>query len=133
MTDKPMEEHDDLYGDIDDTPVFSSVADTPSTTTTTRGLDDDNVKGSSKPRSLVEQVSFLEERVGALQRENEILKRNMGTLYRTAIAELQRKDKEIVRLTTELDGTTHRKGDATMMVPPMGGTVNNRKNSQSTS
>ena len=88
-------EEDDLYGDIDDTPVF------PTKTT----VESARSRSSSQPLSLVDQVGHLEQKVAQLQRENEVLKRNMGTLYRTARAELSRKDKEITRLATELDQT----------------------------
>jgi hypothetical protein len=49
-------------------------------------------------RSLVQEVEYLQERERLLGQENEILKRNMGTLYRTAMAEIQRKDEEMARL-----------------------------------
>ena len=89
-------EEDDLYGDIDDTPVFP---------TKTAAAESARSRSSSQPLSLVDQVGHLEQKVAQLQRENEVLKRNMGTLYRTARAELSRKDKEITRLATELDQT----------------------------
>lgn len=38
-----------------------------------------------------------------LKEENESLKRNMGTLYRTAKAELKRKDERITRLQDQVD------------------------------
>ena len=40
----------------------------------------------------------LKERIRMLEEENRILKRNMGTLYRTAVAEIRRKDEQINRL-----------------------------------
>jgi len=43
------------------------------------------------------------EKLLQLQSENEILKRNIGTLYRTAKLELERKDKRIAMLEEELD------------------------------
>jgi hypothetical protein len=55
-----------------------------------------------RPKSLVDELKELEERVGALEKENQTLKRNMGTLYRTAVAELQRKDDQIQELQSEL-------------------------------
>jgi hypothetical protein len=42
--------------------------------------------------SLVEEVEILQKRVRELEEENMTLKRNMGILYRTALAELSRKD-----------------------------------------
>ena len=89
-----MEDEHDLYGDIDETPVFSSAA--------AGGTAADN-DTKSRPMSLVEENKFLREKVAKLQGENDVLQRNMGTLFRTATAEIQRKDKEILRLATELD------------------------------
>mmetsp|Transcript_15008 Transcript_15008/g.41515 ORF Transcript_15008/g.41515 Transcript_15008/m.41515 type:complete len:147 (+) Transcript_15008:55-495(+) len=58
-----------------------------------------NNNNSNPPvRSLVEEVEYLQQRVESLQDENTILKRNMGTLYRTAQAEIRRKDEELERL-----------------------------------
>jgi predicted RNase H-like nuclease (RuvC/YqgF family) len=53
--------------------------------------------------SLTAQVDSLTATVQQLTSENDVLKRNMGILFRTARAELQRKDEEIARLQTELD------------------------------
>ena len=103
---------EDLYGDIDESPVLppSSTTSPPTSapgshqvTAAQRGAPTPRADDPSHPRSLVEEVSFLQDKVGRLEGENEVLKRNMGTLYRTATAEIQRKDKEILRLTTELD------------------------------
>jgi hypothetical protein len=96
---------DDLYEDIDDSPIFGSSADKSVSTTAVAATAVTTAAGgsASRPRSLVEEVQFLQEKSAKLERENQILKRNMGTLYRTATAELQRKDKEILRLTTEVD------------------------------
>jgi predicted RNase H-like nuclease (RuvC/YqgF family) len=55
-----------------------------------------------RPKSLVDEVQDLQGRVEALERENSVLRRNMGTLYRTAIAELGRKDAQIEELQREL-------------------------------
>ena len=54
----------------------------------------------AKPRStttleLEQKVQDLQALVDALKKENETLKRNMGTLFRTARSEIQRKDAEI--------------------------------------
>jgi hypothetical protein len=101
------EDADDLYEDIDDSPIFGSSADkavpTTAVTATTTITTAATAGSASRPRSLVEEVQFLQQKSAKLERENQILKRNMGTLYRTATAELQRKDKEILRLTTEAD------------------------------
>ena len=93
---------EDLYGDIDETPVFPPPT-APANAAQAAPHRATGQSDVSHPRSLVEEVTFLQEKVGKLQGENEVLKRNMGTLYRTATEEIQRKDKEILRLTTELD------------------------------
>lgn len=50
------------------------------------------------PLSLTEQVQMLQKRVMDLEQENDNLQRNIGILYRTAKAELQRKDDQIDQL-----------------------------------
>ena len=88
------EEDDDLYDDVADVQ--------PAAKTTTASIrhpsdDDDN----QPPLSLTDQVQMLQQRVVQLERENENLQRNMGTLYRTAKAELQRKEEQIQQLLNE--------------------------------
>ena len=61
---------------------------------------------NERPLSLTDQVQSLQKRVDALEQENANLQRNMGTLFRTATAELKRKDAHIRRLQEELDHTT---------------------------
>ena len=99
------DETDDLYGDIDDTPVFAMSAAVTDRTqaaaarpTTTPPKATKSATAPNHPRSLVEEVQFLQDKVAKLERENQVLKRNMGILFRTATAEIQRKDKEILRL-----------------------------------
>ena len=58
-----------------------------------------------RPLSFSQQVQELQQRVQMLEQENETLKRNIGTLYRTAKRELSRKDQHIQRLESELDQT----------------------------
>ena len=53
--------------------------------------------------SLTAHVDTLTNAVQQLSTENETLRRNMGILFRTARAELQRKENEIQRLQDELD------------------------------
>ena len=50
---------------------------------------------SSHPKSLTDQVDELQKTVDRLRAENETLRRNMGTLFRTATAELARKDRQL--------------------------------------
>eukprot|EP00804_Cyclotella_cryptica_P023335 CCRYP_000495-RA/>CCRYP_000495-RA protein AED:0.44 eAED:0.44 QI:0/-1/0/1/-1/0/1/0/57 len=46
---------------------------------------------------------MLQREIASLKAENETLKRNMGILYRTSKAELERKDRTIEMLQGELD------------------------------
>ena len=72
---------DDLYGDLDQIELEQSK---PKSTTIIQ---------------LENQVNDLQALVELLKQENETLKRNMGTLYRTARSEIRRKDAEIESLT----------------------------------
>jgi hypothetical protein len=74
---------DDLYGDLEDA-VAKPKSMTPPTT--------------SEP-----QVAQLRQQILSLKAENDILKKNMGILYRTSKSELERKDRTIVQLQNELD------------------------------
>ena len=80
------EKLDDLYGDLEDAVAKQSEPGRSTSNTT--------VPASSADSSTD---------VAKLKAENETLKRNMGILYRTAKAELERKDKTIEMLQTELD------------------------------
>lgn len=82
-----MADEDLLYGDLND----GALASNPQTSKGTISL------------SLVSHTQVLEERVRKLEEENENLKRNIGTLFRTAKAEIQRKDAEIASLTQQLE------------------------------
>ena len=83
---------DDLYDDLEDTKVEVAGA------AATKQSEFRN-----RPTSFAEEVQVLQQRVAVLEKVNETLKRNMGTLYRTAVAELKRKDAEITRLQEELE------------------------------
>ena len=48
--------------------------------------------------SLQQDIEILQKKLNEYQTENETLKRNMGTLYRTAKAELERKNRRIEEL-----------------------------------
>lgn len=96
---------DDLYGDLDLTldkrgekPKGSQ--NTASSTIRYPSGNKMNVDGSStaneKTASLLQKIKLLEE-------ENLRLKRNIGTLYRTAKNEIQRKDNQIEQLQKQLD------------------------------
>lgn len=47
------------------------------------------------PKSLTDQVEELQEAVKRLESENKRLRRNIGTLFRTATSELTRKDRQL--------------------------------------
>lgn len=74
------EKLDDLYGDLE-----NAIAKQPE---------------PGNPESLPAEENVD---VAKLKAENETLKRNMGILYRTAKAELERKDRTIEMLQNELD------------------------------
>lgn len=67
-------------------------------------------KAPSKPSALKQiniqeeraEIAMLRKQLAAAQKENETLKRNIGTLYRTATNELKRKDNRILELEQEL-------------------------------
>lgn len=97
--------HDDqdLYGDLSETKAEPPE---PSSNSNRKRQRSSHSSSSARPRSLHEQAEFLEQQVTKLQAENEHLKRNMGILYRTAKAEIQRKDNEIESLMKQLESQT---------------------------
>lgn len=78
---------DDLYDDIADTKPASVGSKKPPA-----------ASSNGRPLSLTDEVQVLRQHVQRLEQENKNLKRNMGTLYRTAVAELKRKDAQIAAL-----------------------------------
>jgi hypothetical protein len=83
------DDEQDLYGDL-----VESTTNTQATNT-------------SKPKQLNiqeerEDIVNLNKELERFKQENEVLKRNIGTLYRTATKELQRKDDRIAELEDEL-------------------------------
>ena len=86
----------DLYDDLDDVKVASASNDAASSKVPKKS-------SVGHPKSLTEQVDDLQAQVNRLQQENDNLKRSMGTLYRTAQAELARKDKEIASLREKIE------------------------------
>ena len=86
---------DDLYGDLDDT-VAKPL---PSTNKGSRN----EISGAPSSMMPEPEVQQLLEHAKQLKAENEILKRNIGILYRTAKSELERKDRTIFQLQNELD------------------------------
>jgi predicted RNase H-like nuclease (RuvC/YqgF family) len=82
-----VDDEDDLYNDL---PDIKPAA-----------LKTKTNNGSSL--SLENQVKALEAEMAVLKEENENLKRNIGTLFRTARAEIRRKDAEIEALNQKLE------------------------------
>lgn len=92
-TDNPMNEDDDLYGDLHLAAAAKLVPG-----------KQQLLSSSSRPTaSLSPETSQLQQQIKTLQAENEALKKNMGILYRTAKSELERKDRRIDELQNELD------------------------------
>jgi hypothetical protein len=104
---------EDLYGDL----AFSATPhptnpnkrqlDTTSTTTTTTTMT-----------ALLTPSSTATTATAQLRAENAILKANMSTLYRTAKAELDRKDKEITRLSKLLEESDAQLSQAAQLHQP---------------
>ncbi|KAL7554924.1 hypothetical protein ACHAWF_018489 [Thalassiosira exigua] len=84
---------DDLYGDLDDA-VAKPSSSAPSMS---KSLSMQPVE-MSQP-----EVLQLQRQLKSLKDENEILRKNIGILYRTAKSELERKDRTIDQLQNELD------------------------------
>lgn len=86
---------DDLYGDLN---LESAVP---------RKQQKTAVSSSSEPIDsslpIHPEISKLQQQIKTLEDENEILKKNMGILYRTAKTELERKDRRIDELQNDLD------------------------------
>lgn len=76
------DEEEDLYGDLTDSKIAAK---------------------KSGPSLDSQQVQELQQELVKLKQENETLKRNMGTLFRTARAEIKRKDAKIESLMEQLD------------------------------
>lgn len=86
-----------LYGDLSDTKpaaVSKSVS---------HEVKRIAASDSISNESAIRMVQELQKQVDNLEEENRRLKRNIGTLYRTAKAEIKRKDDEIARLLHELE------------------------------
>lgn len=92
---------DDLYGDLDDADVKLAA---PSKKKNNAGgdLNGQNTTNLSTMSTPADDALKVQE-LDRLRTENEVLQKNMGTLYRTAKAELARKDAIIDRLQNELD------------------------------
>lgn len=111
--------NDDLYGDLDgilektssSSPGLRKNVPPSETTSISFSQSTENTKPStpslpsSNPAFLIPQseVNEMQQQMKTLKEENEILKKNIGILYRTAKSELERKDRAIERLQNELD------------------------------
>lgn len=84
-----MEEGDDLYDDLDNVQMEKSSLSAPNKSKSTIELE--------------KQIEVQQARVAALEKENETLRRNMGTLFRTARTEMERKDAEIKSLSKQIN------------------------------
>ena len=108
------EDEGDLYGDLDAVPLAKkaapstasvSAAGTASASSGTPGIIAPlTLHGIGKvyDEAAMQQLRADNDRLRA---ENEALKRNIGTLYRTAKAELARKDERIASLQGQVDST----------------------------
>lgn len=105
------EDEGDLYGDLESVPLAkkakpsmasASAAGTASATSGTPGIAPLTLHGIGKvyDEAAMQQLRADNDRLRA---ENEALKRNIGTLYRTAKAELARKDERIASLQGQVD------------------------------
>lgn len=75
-----------LYGDLEDAAIAKSSS------------------SSTQDLTMTElEIEQLRQQLQSLTKENNILKQNMGILYRTAKSELDRKDRTILDLQSELD------------------------------
>ena len=99
---------DDLYGDLMEQKLPASSTSMASSAKrqklSSASLSSSNFQ-KDEGNSVSDPNAVWKQRVEELTNENNILKRNIGTLYRTAKKEMERKDKEIQRLTEELEKT----------------------------
>ena len=112
------EDEGDLYGDLDAVPLAkkakpssasaasgtasASTSATPGDASGASGIAPLTLHGIGKvyDEAAMQQLRADNDRLRA---ENEALKRNIGTLYRTAKAELSRKDERIASLQGQVD------------------------------
>ena len=100
------EEEDDLYGDMDTSPTLvnsnSSNNVNNSNTYSKRKVDkSDEISQSNWQSSSSSAMNQTQQRFLQITKENQTLKSNIASLYRTAKAEIRRKDRVIERLTLE--------------------------------
>ena len=85
-----------MSGDDDDDDLYNDLPDIKSAALKTKTNNDSSL-------SLENQVKALEAELAVMKEENENLKRNIGTLFRTARAEIRRKDADIEALNQKLE------------------------------
>ena len=89
---------DDLYGDLEHTvakPQPKTTANAPVSTPFSTSSLPNNTSPS--------EISQMQQQIQSLKEERDTLQKNIGILYRTAKAELQRKDRTINQLQDEVD------------------------------
>lgn len=109
-TDNAADEGGDLYGDLDAVPLAKKAAGG-AQVTGSASRTSSSTPGGIAPLTLhgigkvYDEAAMLKLRADndRLRAENEALKRNIGTLYRTAKAELARKDERIASLQGQVD------------------------------
>mmetsp|Transcript_6746 Transcript_6746/g.15365 ORF Transcript_6746/g.15365 Transcript_6746/m.15365 type:complete len:101 (-) Transcript_6746:892-1194(-) len=91
---------DDLYGDLEDAVAKPMPSNTGQKvthhTSTSKSL-------SALPMMSHPEIAQLQQQIKSLKVENDIVKKNIGILYRTSKSELERKDRTIDQLQNELD------------------------------
>ena len=100
-TEKVVDTSDDLYGDLDEEMNHQNSSNTNIRNDASASSANSEAAKNSYPCSN-DAILSLEKKIKRLEGENETLKRNMGTLYRTAKLELDRKDAMIADLERQL-------------------------------
>ena len=85
------EDDDDLYGDLNTTKTSTSENQSQSKKASARKMHDIHSTAYVDEEAMTKLQAEFEK----IKKENETLKRNIGTLYRTAKMELERKDARI--------------------------------------
>ena len=113
---------DELYGDLEDTvakqsdpsmksqKITHTLSHTEATHSHLHSLSKSLTRNAPSTMTMAttpylsqSEIIQLQQQIDSLKAENEILKKNMGILYRTSKSELDRKDRTIDRLQDELD------------------------------
>ncbi|KAH1023914.1 uncharacterized protein LOC109540301 isoform X1 [Dendroctonus ponderosae] len=97
-----------IYEDVDDTDIFGlSTANTFSNAPS----ETKNDEGAEQPElaELLKERSLLKDQLKQVKTEKELLEVSVSQLYRTAKAEMDRKDRRILELTQKLDSLVFRR------------------------